>query len=233
MNELFSGTLAPITYTAGFIECDCACAVEAYLRWQIPLQQSRNVKLLRCEFTGSLEEVFCSLLPLTSVERRRFLFLPTTGQWTAFFDNGHQSTDAFPTMSYLARSIGCRSLRATLVPDWASTGAFPARVLEIYGPNETEFLNYIRSVSVVFDGTKCAFDLAGEPQPFEELDRYKARRIQDRFTETMLDSYLNAMGIRAFAEDFYRSDGSILISKDGPIAASAVEFSLQQLRRSP
>jgi hypothetical protein len=62
------------------------------------------------------------------------------------------------------------------------------------------------------------FDTAGQQQPFERPERYAERRIRDRFTPDMLRSYLAALGIRAFDEDFYMPDGeALLIEKDIPL----------------
>ena len=47
----------------------------------------------------------------------------------------------------------------------------------------------------------------------------------------MLESYVNAMGIRAFEEDFYLGQPATLICKQGAIAEAAKEFSLEQLQR--
>jgi hypothetical protein len=62
------------------------------------------------------------------------------------------------------------------------------------------------------------FDTAGQQQPFERPERYAERRIRDRITPDMLRSYLAALGIRAFDEDFYMPDGeALLIEKDIPL----------------
>jgi hypothetical protein len=230
MEELLDGRLAPITYTIGFLECNIARAVEAYLTWQRPVQEKRGVELLASNVNGNLRQILLHLLPLTSVERRRFLFLPTGGPWTAFFDNGHQSTDAVAPMSYLARTLGCRALRTTYIPDNVTTGRFGSRILEIYGPRRTDFLNYIRTISLGFDGRKWIFSAVGEVQPFEQTEQYTARLVQNKFTPLMLATYLNALGVRAFAEDFYPSDTAVLIYKQGPIAPAAKEFGLSNLK---
>ena len=117
MESLLNNRLAPITDTFGFLQCDIQKAVVAYLAWQTPIQAARFVSLEQSALRSSLQDGLLSLLPLTSVERRRFLFTPTASSWTAFFDNGHQSTDAFSPLSYLARTVGCQALRLSYVPD--------------------------------------------------------------------------------------------------------------------
>jgi hypothetical protein len=228
---MLRGIFAPITYTIGFLNYDCGDAVQKYIEWQSPIQKKRGVTLESSHVSGSLADALQHLLPLTSVERRRFLFLPTSGTWTAFFDNGYQGTDAFAPLSYLAEALKCSAVRATAVPDSNETHSFGATILEIYGPRRTEFLNYIRSIAVAYDGRAWSFSAAGEVQPFEQTERYQSRSIQERFTPEMLDAYLQAMGIRAFDDGFYAVAGpATLVEKIGPIAPAAKEFQLADVR---
>ena len=43
----------------------------------------------------------------------------------------------------------------------------------------------------------------GEVQPFEQIDRYAARRVADRVTAELLEAYCRAFGIHLFDVDFY------------------------------
>src|SRR5262245_28318856 len=104
MNDLFGGKLAPITNTIGFIRCDCSRAAQAFFDWQEGIQTKRGVSLIEGKIHGDFESAIRRLLPLTSVERRRYLFVPTRSAWTAFLDNGHQGTDVFSPLSFLART---------------------------------------------------------------------------------------------------------------------------------
>lgn len=222
---MLNDRLAPISYAFGFLECDTARAVDAYERWQAPIQAARGVALRRTPVNGDLAAVLRTLLPLTSVERRRFLFIPTASQWTAFFDNGHQSTDAFAPMSYLAQELGCRGLRVGYVPENGSGKRQPARIFELYGPHQTEWLNVVRALGVVFD-KHWSFHASGQVQDFEQPERYGLKPVKERFTPEMLDAYLKALGVDAFNELFYLSHSAVLLSKQGPIAPNAREFPL-------
>jgi hypothetical protein len=230
MNELFGGKLAPITNTIGFLRYDLERAAEAFFQWQEGIQTKRGVSLTKEATIGDLEAAIPKLLPLTSVERRRYLFIPTRSKWVAFFDNGHQGTDVFAPLSYLARQLSCEALRATYNPEGRAK-QYPAVILEMYGPRPTDFLNYVRSISAAYDGKKWAFATGGEAQPFEQVERYTAKSVRDRFTPEMLESYLKAMGINAFESDFYMPAGqaAILIEKSGPIAPAVREFQLVDL----
>lgn len=142
-------------------------------------------------------------------------------------------------MSFLASQLGCRGLRVVQVEDTVTgnqrgaSGRHGAIILELYGPENTDFLNYVRSLAVANDGGRWAFDQAGTPQPFEELDRYQARSVRERFTSDALDRYLRALGVRAFDEGFYLPGPdarAALIEKVGPSAPNAQEFTLDAVR---
>ena len=229
--DLMGVHLPPITYVMGFLEFPYDQAVRAFEEWQHGIQSRRGVGVVRTEVRDKeLVDVLRCLLPLTSVERRRFLFIPTASRWVAYLDNGHQSTDAVAPMGYLARTLKCRGIRVTAMPDKPIPGRYPARILEIYGPNKTQFLNHVRSIAVASDGGKWTFSAAGEIQDFEEPQQYSKRLIQERFTTAMLQDYLNALGLDAFDERFYRGcDGAYsasLIEKHGPSAPNMQEFQL-------
>ncbi len=96
-------------------------------------------------------------------------------------------------MSYFAKLIGCRGLRVTYVPNGLPK-RHAARILEIYGPHETDWLNTIRSIAVIADGKKWEFATGGTPQPFERVERYKKWKLSDRFTAEMLAEYLSSLG---------------------------------------
>lgn len=239
MRLLFNDRLAPITSTIGFLETPLAVGVEAFLRWQRSIHEPLGISFTQRPILGGLEPALLALLPLTSILRQRHLFLPTASPWIAFFDNGHQGTDAFSPMSYLAEQTGCRGMRVTAIPDTVqgefkgSRGRYGGLVLEVYGPDRTEFLNYVRSIALVNDGGRWVFEQSGSPFPFEDVERYAAPRRKERFTFGMLERYLQAMGLSPFDEAFYLpdpGDAAILIEKHGPQPAAIREFSLAEAR---
>jgi hypothetical protein len=88
-----------------------------------------------------------------------------------------------------------------------------------------------RSIFAANDGGQWKFAANGQPFAFEDSDRYKVRRIRDRFTPDMLDEYLRNFGIQFFSPDFYNvAQPAFLISKDGPVAIGLKEYSLQEAR---
>jgi hypothetical protein len=104
-------------------------------------------------------------------------------------------------------------------------------MFELYGPRQTEFLNYIRSVAAANDGGRWRFEAAGEEQTFEEIGAYSTRAIPDRFTVEMLDRYLGALGIHAFDERFYKPIG-LLVERTGPVLTTTQIHSLAAAREA-
>jgi hypothetical protein len=237
MNLLLDDALAPITSQIGFVEMDAGGASGWFQNWEAFVQQERGVRVDRREVSGNLSTILRTLEPLTSLEPRRFLFVPTTGSWTAYFDNGWRGTDG-AVLSHVAQELRCRALRVVAVPDSMGTrasrlkkGRYGATTLEIYGPERTHFLNYIRSISSTNDGGRWAFVQTGKPQPFEDLSAYQAHSIQKRFPLVLLASYLNALGVNAFDDSFYAPQGkAFLIERHGPTAAGLREYSVSDVQ---
>jgi len=231
--QLLDDRLAPITSTVIFFEADFVEAAAAFTSWQTPIQLKRGVSLVRSRVQGDLESVLRKLLPLTNVEERRFLFIPTRNSWTAFFANGHRGTDP---STYIATLLKCRAVRATAVlhtmsrDEQGARGRWGATIFSLFGP-ETSSAS-IRSIYAANDGGKWVFDAYGLKQPFEETERYSARPIKDRFTPDMLDRYLQALGIHAFDEAFYQCEqrGAELVFKQGPSSPKLQEFSLEEVQ---
>jgi hypothetical protein len=236
MNLLLNDRLAPITSTIGFLQTDLQNGVEGFIHWQERIQHQRGVVLNMRHIEGHLGSTLMALLPLTSVEARRFLFVPTTGSWVAFFDNGYRGTDAIGPMAYLARTLGCRALRVVIVPHhqpkrekghWR--GRYGATILDLFGPDVKNHSNTIRSITVMNDGGKWEFDEIGDRLPFEEAEAYKAKRIRDRFPVELLARYLRHLGLDPFDEQFYCPQ-AVLVEKVGPSAPAMKEYSLEQVR---
>jgi hypothetical protein len=233
--------LAPITSSIGFLECDAQAAAKAFELWQGPLHAKRGIRLERRTVKGTFFNRIQNLLPLTSVERRRFLFVSTESRWTAYFDNGWQGTDVFSVVSYLSKIIGCNGVRATHIPNSrrkspeGEIGRYGATVLELYEPNvrANEFLNIRRSISVANDGGRWRFDANGDPFDFERLERYEARSIRDRFTFDLLCEYLKHLGLDPYSPGFFEVlQPSEFISKSGPSAKGLKDFSLEEVRKN-
>jgi hypothetical protein len=233
-NPLLNDEFAPITSMIGFLEHDAHSIVGTFVDWQKKIQAARGVSLVTRELTGSLQDKLVSLLPLTNVEARRFLFLPTKSNWTTYVENGHAGTD-FSAVQVLTELLSCRGIEAGHVPhtirkvEGRELGRFGATILSIFPPPNMPSAR--RAVSLVNDGGPWVFDLIGEALPFENLKQYEARRIRDRFPPETLDEYLRHLGIRMFEPDFYETgQPAFLVEKQGPCAPGLKKFTLAEAR---
>jgi hypothetical protein len=68
------------------------------------------------------------------------------------------------------------------------------------------------------------FAAEGEVQPYEQTENYRKRRITDRFTAEMLESYCGALGLDLFNPDFYGKESLVVHMKGkgspGPASSS-------------
>jgi hypothetical protein len=78
----------------------------------------------------------------------------------------------------------------------------------LYGPEATNGLNIRRAVRVAFESS-WNFVTIGEPQTFEDLTRYTARRIRERLDEKAVLDYCAAIGLRPREESFYAPEALV------------------------
>ncbi len=137
-------------------------------------------------------------------------------------------------MGYMAKRLGCRGMRVVAVPHTyrKGQGRYGAVMLAVYGPHQTAWLNYIRSMGALNDGGRWVFDQFGEPFPFEKVEQYQSRRVRDRFTFDMLKEYLGHLGLSPFEENFYLPEGAPawVVEKTGPLVHPRQEYTLAQAR---
>lgn len=120
----------------------------------------------------------------------RLLLVPR-GHWTLALTDGPRGTDVGMLPRLVARELGCMGIRATC----CVTPPYPARILEVFGPDGAPPLQSVRSIAASNDGGRWIFETTGDPLPFEEASTYEARRKSDRFTAERLFSYLLCLGV--------------------------------------
>jgi hypothetical protein len=227
---------APVTSTMGFLELGAEQAAQAFATWQSGLMTPRGITVEVLPVAGPLEQVLSSLLPLTDGETQRHLFIPTRSAWTAYVENGWTGTDAASPMRVMVRRLSIRCLRVVAVPHTLRRhggGRYGAVMLDVYGPKQPGTLhNYVRALGASNDGGRWVFSNVGEPFPFEQVERYQARRVRDRFSFEMLKDYLRHLGLSPFEEDFYMPPGSRawLVQKTGPFTTAGREYTLEEAR---
>jgi len=133
----------------------------------------------------------------------------TQSNWTALLSG---SGDPSSVVWNLTRFCQCRGLIVSYREDSynsKSRQGTPGSV-QFYTEGDWGFGDVAqkRSISATNQCEYWAWDLNGPTLPFEETERYQARRIRDRFTVDMLDRYCLALGIRLFDKTFYGPRGA-------------------------
>lgn len=229
----------PLSNEIGFLKCPARHAADNFISWQRDIHKARGVSLEVREVVGHLRDCLRLLLPLTSVERRRYIFIPLLeSPWCAYFDNGHQGGDPASAVSFLAERISCEGLRASYVPHSIDVdprgGAYGAVIFELYGTTPNPVLNVERTIYVAHNGSKWEFGQSGAPLPFEDMSAYRSKRVRDRFTPELLIQYLDRLGIpNPYDANSYASTSSepaLLIEKQGGVLHNTEEFWPSELK---
>ena len=210
MKALLDNRLAPVTFTWGFVESPFDQFSRSFIQWQDTLDEKFSLNSERRSFRAPLAESLLSLEPLTT-PLDRYMLTETRSGWSAIFGNGLNVNDVFSPVSCLPTVLKCRGLEVACAPDRSKmTGATKQGCqiwghvkFAIYGPNQTDWLNRVRCVYVMNDVSGWEFAAGGQVQPYEQTENYQKRRIADRFTAEMLDSYCAALGIDLFNPNFY------------------------------
>ncbi|MDP9903108.1 hypothetical protein [Arthrobacter bambusae] len=173
-----------VTAEAGFFEVES----KALASW---IQTGLGDKEWEIKYPASvsLADAISALKPEIAVTR--YLCVPL-GAWSVLLNNSPLGTDVGVLPSYAARELGCRAIRAVNVPDDAT---FPARILEVYGPNGAPPRALERSIAAAKDGRSWVFETSGTPYPFEDHTAYELRIKSRRFTSQMLFDYIRALGV--------------------------------------
>jgi len=228
---LLGDVYAPVTSSIGFLDAPAAGVAGALRDWRRSIHGRADALGLE----GGLVDNVARLEPLTGGVRPRELVVATAAPgWTAVFDCGVQGGDQVTTVGYLARTMAVQGVVVLSVPDQRPSDGLPerygARQLQLFAPIPTDFLNYVRTISVVRDGARWRFDANGLVQDFEREDAYQRRKVTDRFPSELLVEYAVALGLRPFEADFYPGP-SVLVTNPAVPPAGGWELSIAETQR--
>jgi hypothetical protein len=231
MRTLMDEQFAPITSMIGFLKVPLAEAADGLERWRKYLYKQVRASHRREGFP----DVLRALEPLIAGARPREL-LVSAGEWTAYFDCLLAGTDPIGPVSQLCLQLKCHGLAIAAVPHTfrlkgIRRGRMGGVKFELFGPERTNALNYIRSVATIYDGNRWVFDSDGTVQPYEELDSYSKRRVRDRFTSDMLERYCQALGLDVFNPETYGPD-AILFESSVVMSGNSIVMTLSQVQES-
>jgi hypothetical protein len=215
----------PVTYDYGLIRAEASLVGSVRARQYA--ESGTEVDLLRLE--EPLAACLSRLEPLQPA-RTRELYLETTFGWTALYKNGVRGSDPFLPMFQLSRALGVTALRVCATP---ATALYHAVILEVYDRPEAggDANGYRRSIAAANDGGRWVFHQSGAPFGFEDVARYGARRIRDRFTPEALEAVLAGLGIPKLTDATLVRDGTsrgVLLSR--PLHAHLTQLSLAEAK---
>ena len=228
---LYNDEFAPITSSIGFLASPLDEVADGLQRWRAEIHGSAE----RIPVDGGLIENVHRLEPLTGgVCPRELLVATSNPEWTAVFDCGVDGGDQVTTVGYLARTLHVQGVVVTAIPDRIADGQradrYGALQFELFAPIMTEFLNYLRTVSLVREGTRWRFDASGTVRAYEDVSAYQARKIRERFTLEMLQKYAMSLGIDVFNESFYPGPSCLVVNPAMP-PNDGLSLSLADTRR--
>jgi len=236
---LLQDRYAPITSSMGFLGSDPETASQAFLAWRNEIGVPFHTSATARKVAGNLPSVLDALLPLQIGSPVRYLFLPTHGRWTAYFDSGYRGTDP-SAIAYMAGRLTCRTLWIVATPHTLQQSGVPRRgrqgalVFEVYDPAEGGRSDLTRQIRLANDAGKWEFDQTGSPLPFEDTVQHKARTTSARFSLDALALYLESLGIHAFDDKFYmpaESPRPTIIEVSGMPKRWGSNVSLKRARR--
>lgn len=220
-----------MTFSSGYLKVPLDRARVANANWLKQWVDVGPKGFVQQSIATEFPEMLRTLEPLVMIGCTRQLLVRCRGDWTAYFDNSARGTDAPDAISYLCRQLACDGIAIRNKPHTARgrKGIAGSVMFEYFGPRQTHFLNYVRSIAASHDGNKWLFTLGGQPQPFEILDAYKARSVRDRFTGEMLARYCEALGVSPYDESFYEPE-AVLFEQTAPVSPPNVAVTLAQAR---
>jgi hypothetical protein len=139
------------------------------------------------------------LLPFESPWSR--LLVAPCGDWTAVVNNGLYGGDNTAPTPAISRKLDAECVVASSVSRYGP--GHEQTQFELFGPGGEPPLMQVRSLSASATDGRWEWHESGRPLPFEQVDRYAAKRVRARFDRDMLLAYLDALGIPANDDGAY------------------------------
>lgn len=198
----------PVTFGMGLIRESRSTIVGRMISWRRSIGDSVGHE----SFSG-LDQALERLQPLT-IPETKFALVETQSPWTAIFSNSAVSAAPSNVVAYLSRDLRREAVCVAIVPPSCDEEGVAVlhgiTQFEKFADHDTDFLNYERSIEVAAEDGRWHFEASGIPLPFEELQRYSARAVRERFTPDMLERYCAALGARPFDPSFYGNHADLV-----------------------
>ena len=232
--DLFLHRYAPATTQMDFFEIAYPDLVtylyqrkhDLAIRWESP-EMPKQIE------TGKrLEEKLQQLLPLTHLNNKT-LISSTQSAWCVYIPNNIHGGDVHSQPDFISEELGIRRVTVVMVKDipknqpgsmqFVYTDGTQAKWIPSDDPNRGHHETPGRVV-LAHHESRWEFETWGEPFPFEEIERYAAKRIKDRLTPDMIGRYCSHFGIDLFNPDFYTGEACILETYAHPDAERVWQY---------
>lgn len=142
------------------------------------------------------------------------------GRWTAYVNNFVNGGDPSAIAPALAQRLGVACVTAEHTKRYGP--GHESTQLWMQGPTGRPPLMGIRSLAAHCADGRWSWHEHGDVQPFEQVERYSARRKRDRLDRPLLVSYLSAMEIDVDGADFFGDAHLISQIVDWPVRSESV-----------
>jgi hypothetical protein len=195
------GAASPVGWAVQYVHAPFDAVLGHLVRWrrEPPLSQRLEVS-----DPQPFPQVLDAFVPFQSPWTRE-LVLPC-GDWTAYLNNSIGGGDPSASIAVVARQLGVRWVMG--MNTLRHGPGHQATQLWVCGPAGKPPQLYERTLAAYAADGRWGWSQSGDPFPFEDLDRYQARRKRDRFDRALLLRYLEALGIPA--DDDAYGDGVIV-----------------------
>jgi hypothetical protein len=223
MRFLFNGQLTPLTNSFGFVKCDFDQAVSIYRSWLEKMETKFTQTHLDGDFKSALQ-----MLPPFQFYTKSLLFR-TDSEWVGYTNNNFFDAE-IGKVDYIARQLKSETVHLKAYP---KTIHLDAKGWSLGSFSHQDFSTDSFRIIMLSYQDRWELYQVGDPFPFEQVSKYKERKVADRFTPEMLDQYGKAMGIRFFDESFYLGGAGnlVLFSRERPLYENEVPSSLEEERK--
>lgn len=189
---VLGGRLAPLGCTVAFIDrgCDEVLSEITRIRSEHDLNVSGPV---------AFELAMARLDPMEAPWTTELV--SDCGAWTGYVNNSVNGGDPTAIAPALARRMEARCATAVHMPKYGPGHASTQFLLD--GPDGQPPLMGIRSLAAHCEDGRWSWYEWGAAQPFEHVERYKARLKRDRLDRELVTEYLAAIGIEVDRSDFF------------------------------
>lgn len=153
----------------------------------------------------------------------------TRDGWTAYLNNFVNGGDATAIGPAIARAMDVRCVVAQHVPRYGPGHA--GTQLWVQGLGGEPPLMYERTICAVATDGRWEWITSRSLFEFEDVSRYTARRIRDRFDRPLLIRYLGALGIPADDDNAYGPGILIQQNVDWPTRTQTLQEARADLSR--